>query len=36
MDGCQTLIAAGDAAFSLFFDMPQEGAQQVRIDVRDE
>ena len=36
MDGRQTLIAAGDAAFPLFFDVPQEGAQQVRIDVRDE
>jgi hypothetical protein len=36
MDGRQTLIAAGDSAFPLFFDVPQEGAQQVRIDVGDE
>src|ERR1035441_2558255 len=36
MDGRQTLIATGDAAFPLFFDVLQEGAQQVRIDVRDE
>jgi hypothetical protein len=36
MDGRQTLVAAGDAAFPLFFDVPQEGAQQVRIDVEDE
>jgi hypothetical protein len=36
MDGCQALVAAGDAAFSLLFDVPQEGAQQVSIDVGDE
>jgi hypothetical protein len=36
MDGRQTLIATGDAAFPLFFDVPQEGAQQARIDVRNE
>src|SRR5580658_1577497 len=36
MDGGQTLVAAGDAALSLLFDMPQEGAQQFRIDVGDE
>src|SRR5258708_6374627 len=36
MDGSQTLVPAGDAAFSLFFDMPQKGAQQVCIDVGDE
>src|ERR1035441_827930 len=36
MDGSQTLVAAGDAAFSLLFDVPQEGTQQVRIDIGDE
>src|SRR5215471_3557989 len=27
------MVSAGDAAFTLFFNVPQEGAQQVRIDV---
>src|SRR6516164_1153763 len=36
MDGRKTLITAGDAAFSFLFNVPQEGTQQVSIDVGDE